>query len=99
MKFLINAGLYKIVLLPLISSFEKLKQSGPLQANSLIIKLVSTIPGYDISGNVVDTKVELDVNTKKVTIHAYNTTQNVKVEGAGYLLFVIKELSIDRISI
>ena len=46
------------------------------------------IPGYDISGNIVDIKVELDVNNKKVTIHAYNTTQNVKVEGVGYLLFV-----------
>ena len=46
------------------------------------------VPGYDIPGNVVDIKVELDVNNKKATIHAYNTTQNVKVEGAGYLLFV-----------
>ena len=27
-------------------------------------------------------------NNKKVTLHAYNTTQNVKVEGAGYLILV-----------
>ena len=51
-KFLINAGLYKIVLLPLISSFENLQQSGPLLTNSLEISLVSMMPGYDLSGKI-----------------------------------------------
>ena len=87
-KILFNAGLYKIVLLPLLSAFEHLEPSGPLSANIINIKLVSLVPGTDISGNIVDTKVELDVNNQKVTLHAYNTTQNVKVEGAGYLILV-----------
>jgi len=87
-KILFNAGLYKVVLLPLISAFEHLEPSGRLTANILNIKLVSLVPGKDISGNIVDTKIELDVNNKKVTLHAYNTTQNVKVEGAGYMMLV-----------
>ena len=87
-KILFNAGLYKVVLLPLLSAFQNLEPSGPLTANILKIKLVSLVPGKDISGNVVDTKIELDVNNKKVTLHAYNTTQNGKVEGAGYLILV-----------
>ena len=87
-KILFNAGLYKVVLLPLISAFEQLEPSGPLSAQILNIKLVSLVPGTDITGNVVDTKIELDVNNQKVTLHAYNTTQNLKVEGAGYLVLV-----------
>ena len=87
-KIIFNAGLYKVAVLPLISEFEHLKSSGPLCSNALNIMLVSLVPGTDISGNVVDTKVELDVNNLKVTLHAYNTTQNIKVEGAGYLTLV-----------
>ena len=91
-KLIFSAGMYQLVVLPLLNAFEKWDMVEPLKGNGLIIYLVSLIPGRDLSGNVVDSKVELMVNNVKVTFHAYNTTQNVKVEGAGYLEFVEKFL-------
>ena len=91
-KLLFSAGMYKLVVLPLLNAFEKMNKAHPIKGNGLSIHLVSILPGHDLGDIVVDFKVDLLVDNIKVTFHAYNTTQNVKVEGSGYLEFVEKFL-------
>ena len=45
------------------------------------------VPSYDENLKHVETIVKLNVNNSKITVTFYNTTQRVKVEGRGYVVF------------
>ena len=44
--------------------------------------------GLELNNKHFDTKIVLFVNGKKVVLHCYNSTQNIKVEGSIYLEFI-----------
>ena len=53
-----------------------------------VIKVEEFLDGIDLEAKHFDTKIVFSVNTKKVVIHCYNSTQNIKVGGSVYLDFI-----------
>ena len=58
----------------------------------LSIKVSEVKAGYEENSKHFDTKVVLNTSNSRVFIHSYNSTQNIKVEGSGYLNFLISYL-------
>lgn len=48
--------------------------------------------GYEENSKHFDTKIVFMFNGNRVVIHSYNSTQNMKVEGKGYLELIDKYL-------
>ena len=44
--------------------------------------------GYEENNKHFDSKIVFLVNRTKIVVHSYNSTQNMKVEGKGYIDFI-----------
>ena len=64
------------------------KTNSPIMHENMEIKVEEFLDGIDLDAKHFDTKIVFSVNTKKVVIHCYNSTQNIKVEGSVYLDFI-----------
>ena len=84
-----SAGAYLLVAQPLIKEFESyfLKKT-PFTENGMETKVQEFRAGKDLNDKHFDTKLVFLVNTKKVTMHCYNSTQNIMVNGSIYMEFV-----------
>ena len=51
------------------------------------VKVEEAVPSFDKNNKHVETILRFRVNSQKVTVTAYYTTQRIKVEGRGYLEF------------
>ena len=81
-----SVGSYLEAVFPTVLSWKNGKKT--LETKNLSINIVDVLPGYDKDGKHIDTVVTFNVNGQKIVTICYNTTQKIKVEGRGYLLFV-----------
>ena len=89
-----SAGAFVLVAKPMITEFHAMfnKKIG-FQEEDMVICVNEYKDGMDLNNKHVDTKIALSVNNKKVVLHSYNSTQNIKVDGSGYLQFIERFLA------
>ena len=84
-----SAGAYLYVAKQMVRECEaRHKANSPIIHKNMEIKVEDFLDGIDLEGKHFDTKIVFSVNTKKVVMHCYNSTQNIKVEGSAYLDFI-----------
>ena len=83
-KLKFSAGAYMVVVLPTLKIWKDLKGSL-FSYGGLKIKIDEVKEGLDENSKHFDTKVVMTVEEMKVVIHSYNSTQNMKVDGKGYI--------------
>ena len=78
----------------MVNEFEAMfsKKTG-FQEDNMVICVTEYKEGMDLNNKHVDTKIVLSVSNKKVVLHSYNSTQNIKVDGSGYLHFIERFLA------
>ena len=91
MKILFSAGAYLEVVLPTIKAWNDLCGSS-FTYGGLNIKVDEVKGGFEENSRHFDTKVVMFVDGIKVVIHSYNTTQNMKIDGKGYIQLIEKYL-------
>ena len=84
MKF--SSGAYKEVVFPTLISW-KTKLNQTFEHKNMMIKVSELKAGYEANSKHFDTKVVFNMEMSRIVIHCYNSTQNIKVEGSGYLKF------------
>ena len=83
-----SPGTYLQVAKPLLNQYIKIHENKTtILENGLEIIVHDLREGQELNNKNVDTKIELSVNKQKVIMHCYNTTQNILVNGIGYLNF------------
>ena len=87
-NFLFCDGSYYEVVLPMLRIWNK-KLLEVIKVNDFEIKVIESDEGKDESGNHVDTKLAVIVNSKRLVLHAYNSTQKLMVQGKDYENFSI----------
>ena len=87
----LSTGAYHELVIPNVEEWKKGEKSKII-IQDLSIEIVEVCPGYDEAEKHVQSIVRFVVNSNKVTVTCYNTTQRIKVEGKGYLEFVEKFL-------
>ena len=89
-----SAGAYVLVAKPMINEFQAMfnKKIG-FQEEDMVICVTEYKDGMDLNNKHVDTKIVLSVNSKKVVLHSYNSTQNIKIDGSCYLQFIERFLA------
>ena len=95
-------GAFQLVIKPFLEYLSKhLKIGDIFKFEQEDVKVVTFIPGYDNDRNHIDTKVVLVSKSKidqdmsknnKYTLHIYNSTQKIKVDGKCSIMFVEKSL-------
>ena len=84
-----SAGAYILVAKPMITKFQEMfRDNTTILKNNMEIQVEDFRDGMDLNEKHVDTKIVLCVNKKKVVIHGYNSTQNIKVDGSVYSHFI-----------
>ena len=84
-------GSYLQVVLPLLKSLQgKINETHHFSENE--IKIVEFEAGKDISEKHVDTKLAVMFNDCRLVLHAYNSTQNLMVQGKSHEHFAVKVL-------
>ena len=83
-KLKFNAGAYYEAVLPTVSGWKKLNS---FSFNRKIIKVSEFKEGYEENNKHFDSKIVFLVNGTRIVVHSYNSTQNMKVEGKGYIDF------------
>ena len=73
-------GAYHEVVLPLMKKWI-CKSDENILINSSTIKILEAEDGKDVNARHVDTKLVALVDNNRLVIHAYNSTQNVMVQG------------------
>ena len=87
MKILFSAGAYLKVVLPTTKAWNDLCGSA-FTYGGLNIKVDEVKGGFEENSRHFGTKVAMFVDGIKVVIHSYNTTQNIKIDGKGYIQFI-----------
>ena len=83
-----SPGAYLQVVKPLLNQYIKIHENqNTILENGFEIIVHDLREGQELNNKNVDTKIELSVNKQKVIMHCYNTTQNILVNGIGYLNF------------
>ena len=73
----------------MITKFQEMLRSNTvISKDNMEIQVEDFKDGMDLNAMHVDTKIVLSVNRKKVVIHSYNSTQNIKIDGSVYLHFI-----------
>ena len=90
-KILFSAGAYLEVVLPTIKAWSD-RCGSSFSYGGLNIEIDEVKGGFEENSRHFDTKVVMFVDGLKVVIHSYNTTQNMKIDGKGYLKFIEKYL-------
>ena len=84
-----SAGAFLMVARPFIKECEsKFLNKVPIIINDMEITIEEYRDGMEMNNKHFDTKIALFVNRKKVVIHSYNSTQNLKVDGSIYVDFL-----------
>ena len=88
-----SAGAYLLVAKPFIDQCETYFDSkSSLMENGMEVKVNEFRAGKDLNDKHFDTKIVFLVNAQKVTMHCYNSTQNIMVNGSIYVEFIEKFL-------
>ena len=86
-KLKFSAGAYYEVVLPTVRGWKNL--SGKcFNFEGKNIKVSDFKAGYEENNKHFDSKIVFLVNGNKTVVHSYNSTQNMKVEGKGYIDFI-----------
>ena len=73
-------GAYHEIVLPLLKTWLQ-NCNKEFVINGSTLRIIEAEEGKDVSARHVDTKIVMMFDNEKVVIHAYNTTQNVSVQG------------------
>ena len=85
-------GAYFEVVLPLLRDWHG-QVKKPFKLNDLDIVVDEADPGIDSSEKHMDTKLVIIVNTDRLVLHAYNSTQNLMVQGKNHENFAVNILN------
>ena len=88
--FTFSIGAYVKCVFPLLKSLEG--ETIKSINNTIDIRPLKFLPGCDEMGKQIDLVASFLVNSKKVTLSCFHTTQKIKVEGNNYNEFVNKYL-------
>ena len=95
-----SAGAYLLVAKPFIEECETyFNKNASLTKNSMEVKVNEFRVGKELNDKHVDTKIVFLVNSQKVTMHCYNSTQNIMVNGSIYVEFTEKFLDKNKAQI
>ena len=84
-----SAGAFLLIAKPFMKELQsKFESRKPLVAVDTEIVVEEFRDGIELNNKHFDTKLVLSVNKKKVVIHCYNSTQNMKIDGSNYNYFV-----------
>ena len=83
-----NGGVYFELVLPLLQIWHK-KCNETVQINDTKIKILEVDSGVENTGKTVDTKLAVLANGTRFVLHAYNSTQNLMVQGKNYEDFAL----------
>ena len=90
-NFRFSTGAYILVAKKLIKECEdRFKNGTPIAYTDMNITVDEFKTGLELNNKHFDTKIVFHMNGKKVVMHCYNSTQNLKIEGAAYLAFIEK---------
>ena len=64
------------------------KNNTPIVRKNVEIIIDEFRSGLELNNKHFDTKITFKMNGKKVVLHCYNSTQNIKVEGSAYNEFI-----------
>ena len=85
----LSTGAYLELIIPAVNEWGKVEGiENTIDYLNIVVEEVN--PGYDENFKHVQSIVRFVVNSNRVTVTCYNTTQRVKVEGKGYIEFVKK---------
>ena len=88
-----SAGAYLLVAKPFVEECETyFNKNSSLTENTMEVKVNEFRAGKDLNEKHFDTKIVFLVNAQKVTMHCYNSTQNIMVNGSIYVEFIEKFL-------
>ena len=86
--FKFSPGAYLQVAKQLAKKCElNFKNNTTIIENGFEIMVNEYREGQELNNKNIDIKIELSVNKQKVVMHCYNTTQNIMINGIGYLNF------------
>ena len=86
-KLKFSAGAYYEAVLPTVRGWENL-DGNSFNFEGEIIKVSEFKAGYEENNKHFDSKIVFLANGNKIVVHSYNSTQNMKVEGKGYIEFI-----------
>ena len=84
-------GSYFKLILPLIKAWQQ-KVDEIVQINENEIKIVEVEAGKEQTGSHFDTKLVVMNKGDRLVLHAYNSTQNLMVQGKNYEQFALNVL-------
>ena len=90
-KLKFSAGAYLEVVIPTLLEWKNLL-GNTFHYGDLSIKVFEVKAGYEEHLKHFDTKIIFLFGKNRVVIHSYNSTQNMKIEGKGYIDFIEKYL-------
>ena len=83
-----SAGSFIMVAKPMIKECEaRFRSKSNFVKDDMVISVAEFRDGIELNDKHFDTKVVFSVNKKKVVLHCYNSTQNLKVDGSIYKYF------------
>ena len=83
--FKFSAGAYLTAVLPRISSWNGNQASVEYMGKNFEVCEIKA--WYDENRKHIDSKIVLLYETNKITVHSYNSTLNMKIEGKGHVEF------------
>ena len=86
-KIKFSAGAYLEAVLPTVRGWSDLNGKS-FHFNGNIIQVSEFQAGYEENNKHFDSKIVFLTNGNRIVVHSYNSTQNMKVEGKGYLNFI-----------
>ena len=84
-------GAYSEVVLPLLSVWHSIG-TKVFKLNDIEVNIIESDPGIDINDKHMDTKLVIIANNDRLVLHAYNSTQNLMVQGKNFQKFAINYL-------
>ena len=88
-----SPGAFLLVGKKLVEECENIHKKGnQLVHDNVSITVDEFRTGVELNNKHFDNKIVFSVDGHKVVVHCYNSTQNLKVEGRSYLLFIDKFL-------
>ena len=83
-----SPGTYLLVAKQMIDECQvKYNQSAIFRFKDMDIKVIDFRSGLELNNKHFDTKIVFSVNSQKVVMHCYNSTQNLKVDGIAHNQF------------
>ena len=84
-------GAYQFAVIPLLNLWNNCNENGEIfKSQNIEMSIDRFVAGFDKNGKHMDTKATLSWDNSKITIHAYNSTQRIKVDGKRHKELVEK---------